>query len=155
MRIYNLLRSAFSVIAILFILINISSCIKSTSPKWSFSFDLNAKNYSGSGVTLNASLVESCQFDTNTNRLTIMWGSLMNPEELVIKFPSNKVGVYSVDNVNSWMVYTYLTGSTPHTASSGARIEITSVTADNVAGTFSGNLSGYNFTNGTFKAIKN
>jgi hypothetical protein len=151
----KLYKLSFCCLAILSILINASSCIKASSPKWSFSFDIDGKNHSGSGVTVNASLVESCQFDSSNNRLTIMWGSLMNPEQLVIKFPSDKVGVYSVDNINSWMVYSYLTGSTPHTASSGARIEITSVSTENVMGTFSGNLGGYAFSNGTFKAIKN
>lgn len=155
MKRINSIVQAFCFLTIVSLVLTTSSCIKASSPKWSFSFDLNGKNYSGSGVTVNATLVESCQFDSSNNRLTIMWGSLMNPEQLVIKFPSNNIGVYSVDNTNSWMVYTYLAGSTPHTASSGARIEITSVTADNVTGTFSGNMSGYAFTSGTFKAIIN
>jgi hypothetical protein len=60
---------------ILTISLLVTSCIKSPTTKWSFSFDINGQNHKGSGSTINGSLVESCSFDTSSRTLNVTWGS--------------------------------------------------------------------------------
>jgi hypothetical protein len=132
----------------------ITSCTKSPTSKWSFSFDINGQNHKGSGNTINGSLVESCSFDTSSRTLNISWGSLTQPEQLIIKFPSISVGKYIVNNNTSWISYSYVAGNLLGYSSIGDQIEITSITNDDISGVFNGRLGSYTFTNGRFKALR-
>jgi hypothetical protein len=142
----------------IFLLIN--SCSKSSSSqptptKWSFSFDLNGQNHTASDISSNWS--ESCRY--NNGRLVITWGSLTQPEVLNIKFPADTVGSYIVDNIHSYITYGIIAGNLSGGSRGGERIQITSVSNDNISGTFQGNLAGstggsHILTNGIFKAEK-
>ena len=152
------MKKKLSIILALFpILILVNSCTKSSSSqptptKWSFSFDLNGENHKASDISYN--LIESCRYDKSAKRITIIWGSMTQPEILLIKLPADTVGTYLVDNINSYISYGVIAGNLRGYSSVGDSIEITSVSNDNIIGTFKGNLDPYILTNGIFKAEK-
>jgi hypothetical protein len=154
------MKKHFIIILALFpIFLLVNSCSKSSSSqptptKWSFSFDLNGQNHTASDISSN--WMESCRY--YNGRLVIRWGSLIPGEELNIKFPADTVGSYLVDNIHSYITYV-VHPSLIGASRGGERIQITSVSNDNISGTFQGNLAGktggsYILTNGIFKAEK-